>query len=104
MRSRFVQLTCLAALVFLVMSAHALSGQQPTEPKELPTGLYCNPKGIVGNNGLVIDPAHKCHCEHMTHSRDCEGAVEENAKCMSFCHKEKCRCPVHCDPVETQEN
>lgn len=104
MRYRIVSLTFLAALMFFVMSAR-LIGQPPSEPKELPAGLYCNPKGIVGNNGLVIDPSHKCNCKHQTVSKDCEGYIQEMPTCSQFCHKEKCKCPVVCiDPEDVHDH
>ncbi len=103
MRSRITALAFLAALMFFIMTVKVMSGAPQAEPKELAQGLFCNPKGVVARNGLVIDPAHPCHCAHMTHSKDCEGAVEENAKCTQFCHKEHCHCPVTCDPVEQSE-
>ncbi len=88
-------------LILILFVTLAAGTMQVQEPKELPEGLFCNPKGVVGKNGLVIDPAHPCHCEHMTYSKDCEGYVQENGKCTQRCHKDHCHCPVKCEPVET---
>lgn len=87
--------TLWATLYFLISAAI-----MQVEPPELPAGAFCSPRGVVSSDGHVMDGAHPCHCEHMTHSKDCEGGVEENNKCTQWCHKDHCHCPVMCDPID----
>lgn len=96
-----IKLTVILASVYFLASAAIM---QVVEPPKLPDGTYCSPRGVITSDQRVIDPSHPCHCEHMTHSKDCEGYVQENSKCTQYCHKESCRCPVKCEPVDLQSD
>lgn len=101
-----VALVLLASVIYFGASAYVMAGQV-VEPPVLPEGSFCTPAGTATSDGHVIDgqPSHQCHCQHMTHSKDCEGQVEEKSSCKQWCHKEHCHCPVVCDPNDdVQEN
>lgn len=90
-------LTSVVAVLWFVVSVVIM---QIEEPPVLPDGSFCTPAGIATTDGHVMDPAHPCHCEHMTTSTDCEGYVQENNRCTQYCHKDHCHCPVVCHPVD----
>ena len=80
--------------------AATLHAAQTTEPPVYPPGYYCSPAGTV-SEGRVIDPDHPCAC-HKTCATgtDEEGTqtpyVAEDSKCLQWCNKSHCGCPVPC--------
>jgi hypothetical protein len=70
-----------------------------SEPPTYPDGVYCSPHGVISGD-IVIDPEHPCSCERMNYGEDCDDPSKqfEDPVCNQYCHKDKCACPVTCDP------
>jgi hypothetical protein len=85
------------AMLLLWLLGPIVLAQKPSPPfpnhEQPPPGWFCSP--------TAAQPDHKCSCKRMDADDLCEGEPQEDTKCLVWCHKQHCRCPIACKHKET---